>query len=116
MNFFFIIVLGTRPEIIKFFALIKSLKNDKYIKAATLFTNQHKDLGEELKNYFKKCNKIFFDKWKFLWIYDLNLSERLFYIKKINKIHFKNLLWTFDYFSKDWDKMYLNKKTLQVHE
>ena len=51
-----LIVLGTRPEIIKFYPLIKELKKIKYtkkIKAEILYTNQHVDFGKDLSKIFK---------------------------------------------------------------
>ena len=45
------IIFGTRPEIIKLYPVIKSLK--PHFKVVTIFTGQHRDLGRQMLKMFK---------------------------------------------------------------
>ena len=77
-----LIILGTRPEIIKFFPIYKILKKNTNIKLITLFTNQHLS---------KDMSGVFFDTFKFKLNYkikykNLDLTNKYaYYISEISK-------------------------------
>jgi len=50
-----LIAYGTRPEIIKFFPLIKAFEENN-IQFVTLFTGQHPDLYKDMKNLIPEPN------------------------------------------------------------
>ena len=51
------IIIGTRPEIIKFHIIAKLIKKEKKLNCIVLYTNQHKDIG----GYFSKIFDLKFD-------------------------------------------------------
>jgi hypothetical protein len=56
----------------------------------------------------KKCQKIFFDKWKFVPINDgHNLDDKLEIISNVEKYHGKNLTWSKSINSYDWNNLSL---------
>ena len=48
-----LIIIGTRPEAIKFYPLIRTLKKVKKFKVKICVTSQHKDLLKQMLEIFK---------------------------------------------------------------
>lgn len=72
--------------------------------------------GNYISQDFKKVQKIFYEKWNFLpaeWLNTDHFSKHISMhetneiIKKIEKIHGKSLSWSKDYYSFDWEKLYI---------
>ena len=48
-----LIIVGTRPEAIKFAPLIKKLQSDSYFQVKVCLTGQHKEMLEQVMNFFE---------------------------------------------------------------
>ena len=76
--------MGTRPEVIKLFPIIKNLKQQA-IKLKVLYTNQHKEMGKELSHLFKlKYDAILKRNYKKNISFDL--IDKIYEFLKKNKI------------------------------